>query len=226
MFTSTVIHKTLSALVVLAALAWPTICQSEDFEIITPSETSLELIDGEIQANLNQNGCVVGFEAACSTVLQRSEYVSTTSHAHGDRVIYGWDIMVPESFTYNASGGYLRAARFLNRNEESVLSFLLDGKIGYDVGREVCFDPDGFGAWHTIEVRVVWDSTPKKGLRDKTPGEMHVFCDGTEVLLRSGRPTLGEGDEIRLALGLAGSLNLADGDSAAVSFRNVRIETW
>ena len=102
----------------------------------------------------------------------------------------------------------------------------MDGKIGYDIGRNVCFGPDDFGTWHSIEVRVVWDSTKKKGLKDKTPGEIHVQCDGTEVLTRSGRPNIDTDDEIRIALGLVGPVKLADGDIVAVSFRNLKIETW
>ena len=226
MFACSFIHKTLLAAVILAALFSPTISKSEDFEVVSSSETSLEVMEGEIRVHLNQNGCAAGFEAACSPVLQRSEYISTKSYGHGDRVTYSWEIMVPESFTYNASGAYLRAARFLNKKEESIFNFLLDGKIGYDVGRKVCFGPEGFGKWHAVPVRVIWDSTKKKGLGDKTPGELRVLCNGTEILSHSGRPTIGDEDEVRIALGLAGSLNLADGDSVVVSFRNIKIETW
>jgi hypothetical protein len=141
-------------------------------------------------------------------------------------VIYSWEILIPKGFIYNASGAYLRAVRFLIGKEDSIFNFLLDGKIGYDVGRKVCFSPEGFGKWHAIQVHVVWDSTKKKGLRDKTPGELRVLCDGTEVLSHSGRPNIGDKDEVRIALGLAGSSKLADGDRTAVSFRNIKIETW
>ena len=226
MFACNFIHKALLAAVFLAAHFSPAISQEENFETVSSGETSLKVVGGEIRAHLNPNGCAAGFEAACSPVLQRSEYISTKSHKHGDRVIYSWEILVPKDFTYNASGAYLRAVRFLIGTEESIFNFLLDGKIGYDVGRKVCFGPEGFGKWHAIQVRVVWDSTKKKGLRDKTPGELRVLCDGIEVLSYSGRPNIGDKDEVRIALGLAGSLKLADGDSTTVSFRNIKIETW
>ena len=226
MFAWNSIHKALLAAVMVTAHLSPAISQEETFEAISSSEASLKVVGGEIQAYLNPKGCAAGFEAACSPVLQRSEYISTKPHKHGDRVIYSWEIFVPKDFTYNASGAYLRAVRFLIGKEDSIFNFLLDGKIGYDVGRKVCFGPEGFGKWHAIQVRVVWDSTKKKGLSDKTPGELRVFCDGTEVLSHSGRPNIGDKDEVQIALGLAGSLKLADGDSATVSFRNINIETW
>jgi len=226
MFACNSIHKALLAAVIVAAHFSPAISQEENFETVSSSEASLKVVGGEIQAYLNPTGCAAGFEAACSPVLQRSEYIATKPHRHGDRVIYSWEILVPKDFTYNASGAYLRAARFLIGKEDTIFNFLLDGKIGYDVGRKVCFGPEGFGKWHAIRVRVVWDSTKKKGIKDKTPGELRVFCDGIEVLSHSGRPNIGDKDEVRLALGLAGSSKLADGDSTAVSFRNVKIETW
>ena len=226
MFAYNLIHKALLASVIIAAHLSPAISQEENFETISSSEASLKVVGGEIHAYLNPTGCAAGFEAACSPVLQRSEYILTKPRKHGDRVIYSWEILVPKDFTYNASGAYLRAVRFLIGKEDSIFNFLLDGKIGYNVGRKVCFGPEGFGKWHAIQVRVVWDSTKKKGLRDKTPGELRVFCDGTEVLSHSGRPNVGDKDEVRIALGLAGSSKLADGDRTAVSFRNIKIETW
>jgi hypothetical protein len=226
MFACNSIHKALLAVVMVTAHLSPAISQEEAFETVSSSEASLKVVGGEILAYLNPKGCAAGFEAACSPVLQRSEYISTKPRKHGDRVIYSWEILVPKDFTYNASGAYLSAVRFLIGKEDSIFNFLLDEKIGYDVGRKVCFGPEGFGKWHAIQVRVEWDSTKKKGLRDKTPGELRVLCDGIEVLSHSGRPNIGDKDEVRISLGLAGSLILADGDSTTVSFRNIKIETW
>lgn len=227
MFAFDFIDKnTLGIAIFVAALAWPSVSQSGDFEAVSPDETSLEIVGGEVRARLSHNGCTAGFETACSPILQRSEYVSTSSQAHGDRIVYSWEILVPEDFAYNASGGYLRATRFLNRNGESLLSFILDGENGYNISRKTCFGPESFGMWHQIEVRVAWDSTKKNGFRDQTPGELSVLCDENEVLSRSGRPNIGAEDEVWIALGLAGSLVLADGDRAAVSIRNISVETW
>jgi len=200
------------------------LCRADDFNIISPGKDSLRINAGEMQVHLNRDGCEAGFEIACSTVLQRSEYVSTRSHSHGDSIAYGWEIRVPEDFRYNASGGYLRAVRFINAKGESVLSFLIDTQNGYNVSRKTCFSPKGFGSWHRIEVFVTWDSTKKKGLKDKTPGELQVICDGTEILNRLGRPNIGAEEQVWMAVGLAGSLKLADGDNAAVTYRNISIE--
>ena len=81
---------------------------------------------------------------------------------------------------------------------------------------------------HTQKVghsHVVWASTHTQDIKDKTPGELRVICDGAEVLLRSGRPNISAEQEAWFALGLAGSLELADGDNAKVLFRNISIET-
>jgi hypothetical protein len=226
MFACKSIHKAVLAVAMVTAQLSPAIGQEETFETVSSSEASLKVVEGEIRAQLSPNGCAAAFEEACSSVLQRSEYVSTTLHKHSDRVIYSWEIMVPKDFTYNASGGYLRAARFLVGKERSIFNFLLDRKIGYDVGRKVCFGPEGFGKWHAIQVRVVWDSTKKKTLSEKTPGELQVLCDGVEVLSHSGRPNIADGDEVRIALGLAGSLILAEDDSTTVVFRKFKMTTW
>jgi hypothetical protein len=220
------VQRFVLAAVILAAYLSPAVSQEESFETISSNETSLKVEGGEIQVYLDPKGCAPGFEVACSPVIQRSEYISTTSHKHGDRVIYSWQILVPESFTYKATSAYLRAGRFLVGEQESIFNFLLDREIGYDVDRIVCFGPEGFGKWHSIEVRVVWDATKKKTLSEKTPGELHVVCDGVEVLSHFGRPNIGTNDEVRIALGLAGSAKSADDDRTHISIRNIKIEAW
>lgn len=218
-------RRKFSALSLLAALIFPSWALAGDFEVFAPTEFSFEVTEAGISAELSQNGCSSGYEAACNVVLQRSEYVSTHSNKHGDKVIYSWEMLVPQGFTYNASGGYLRAGRLLDGSGESLFSFILDSEAGYTVSRKACFGPEGFGKWHAIEVKVVWDSTKRKNLKDKTPGDIRVICDGSEVLSRSGRPNIIADEEVWFALGLAGSLKLADGDNTEVLFRNVSIET-
>jgi hypothetical protein len=213
------------AALVAFSLCWPLKSQSLDFDAHAPDSSSLEATEGVIRTRLNKNGCSVGYEDACSIVLQRSEFVSRASHKHGDKVTYRWELMVPDDFTYNAFGGYLRAVRFLNGSGESIFSFILDRESGYTVSRKTCFGPEGFGEWHRVAMQVSWDSTSKKSLKDKTPGELRVICDGVEVLSRSGRPNIGDDETARLTIGLAGSLKLADGDNAEVHFRNVAIES-
>jgi hypothetical protein len=220
------VKRSVLAAVIIATNFSPTVSQAESFETISMSESSLKVKAGEIQAYLDPKGCVPGFEAACSPVIQRSEYVSTTAHRHGDRVIYSWQILVPKSFTYKSTGAYLRAGRFLVGGQESIFNFLLDRETGYDADRKICFGPEGFGKWHNIEVRVVWDATRKKTLSEKTPGELRVVCDGVEVLSHSGRPTLGAEDKVRIALGLAGSAQSANAMNTHISIRNIKIETW
>ena len=214
-----------STLGLIVACTWPTWALAENFEIITPIETSFEVAEAEIRVELNQNGCAVGHEAACDLVYQRSEYVSTQSHKHGDTVTYSWEMKVPSDFIYNTSGGYLRTGRLLYGSGKSLYSFFLDMDTGYTINTKACFGPEGFGKWHTVEVRVAWDSTKKKNLKDKTPGEFIVLCDGVEVFSRSGRPNIiNTEEEVWFVLGLHGALQLADGDNAKVLFRNISIE--
>lgn len=220
------IHRALLVPVLIATSVVMATGQEVDFETVASSEDALKVDDGRIRARLSRNGCEAGFEAACSQALQRSEYVTKSSHKNGDRVVYSWEIFVPAEFKYKSPGAYLRAGRFLVGDGGSILNFLLDEKVGYDIGRKICFGPEGFGKWHSIQVRVRWDSTRKKNLRDKTPGELRVSCDGAEILALSGRPNISDEDEVRIALGLAGALELADGDQTSVSFRNIKIETW
>lgn len=214
------------ASVVLTLDLWATIGRAGEAEQVAPGPGMLAMADDLITARLNAGGCETGYQVACSTFLQlqRSEIVFPDKHRHGSRVAYRWDILVPADFVYNSSGGHLRAGRLIVGSGDSVLSFLLDGETGYHVGRKVCFGPEGFGSWHSIEVQVVWDASRRKSLRDRTPGLIRVLCDGKEVMLRTGRPTIKAEERVQLALGLMGSLKLPPGDNAAVSFRRFGVE--
>jgi hypothetical protein len=208
------------------ALTGPTLALAEDFEVITPTKSSLEVIENEIRVELSHYGCSDGHEIACknTNMTQRSEYVSTHSYRHGDRVNYSFEIYVDPDFTYNALGKYLRAVRFLNSSDHSIFNFTLGTESGYTANLKTCFGLEGFGEWHLVEVHVNWDSTRKKNIKHKTPGELRVICDGVEVLSRSGRPNIGVEEEVRLALGMYGALDLADGDNVKIRIRNVKAE--
>ncbi len=197
-----------------------------EFEIIGPNETALEVLDGLITARLSSDGCATGFESACSTTRQRIEYQSSSGHGHGNKVAYRWEIKVAKGMTFNAIDKHLYATRLVNGDGKSVMQFYLGNDYGYEVNRKTCFGPEEFGQWHVVEVRVKWDSTKKKSLGDKTPGEVHITCDGEEIYSKSGRPNIKVGDEIKLALGLEGTLKPAEGDAVSVSFRNIEIGSW
>ena len=198
--------------------------QAGEGEIIAPNQGALIANGKEIRAQLSKSGCASGFEAACSPTRQRSEYLPHQSHQHGDRVVYRWEVMIPKSLKYN--GGHLYSTRFLDDDNRMIFQFLIGEEYGYEIDRKPCFGPEGFGSWHKVEFRVVWDSTKKKKLSDKTPGEIHVSCDGNEIISSTGRPNIAEGGTVRLALGVEGALDLADGDNVEVNYRNLQIDNW
>ncbi|MDA5095766.1 hypothetical protein O2N63_16875 [Aliiroseovarius sp. KMU-50] len=198
---------------------------ANEFQIFAPDEASLTVSDGVVTAQLSSDGCAPGFETACSATRQRTEYQSSSAHRHGDRIAYRWEVNVPSDNILNAVDNHLYAVRFL-AGETPVLQFIVGNEYGYEVNRKTCFGPDTFGEWHSVEVRVMWDSTKKKSLKDKTPGEIHIICDGNEVFSKTGRPNIKEGDMVNFSLGLEGALKLADGDKVSVSYRNIEIGSW
>lgn len=200
--------------------------QAVEGSAIAPNAIALMAENGEIHSSLSLTGCDVGHEPACTPVRQRSEFVSDAEHQHGDRIRYKWDVLVPADLTYKATGGHLYATRFLSSDDSVVMKFDLDPEYGYEYSRKVCFGPEGFGEWHSVELRVVWDSTKKQGLSHKTPGEIHIFCDGVELFSRTGRPNLAEGHIVRPTFGLEGALPLAEGDNVSISYRNIEISDW
>ena len=198
---------------------------ASDFQIIGPNETAMNIQDGVVTVRLSNDGCAAGFESACTSTRQRAEYQLTRDHKHGDRIAYRWQVNVPKDLTINASDVHLYAGRFLS-GDKPTLQFFVGHDYGYEISRKTCFGPEGFGEWHQVEVHIMWDSTKKKGLKDKTPGEIHVSCDGKEVYSKTGRPNIKPDDTINLALGLEGALKLADGDNVSVSYRNIEVGSW
>ena len=196
---------------------------ADEFFPVSPGASAFELVDGSIRAALINSGCEEGFEAACTTVEQRSEYVDNTVNRSGDRVLYKWDIMVPAEFA-DTPYASLRATRFLVGENKPILYFILDVEYGYEIARKTCFGPDGYGEWHNVEMLVVWDATRKKKLSDKTPAEIHVKCDGAEVFSRKGRPNINDGDEVRIAFGLTAPISLPESGDFQVHYRNIVIE--
>lgn len=226
MFTSRSVREGACLSVLFTCFLSMTAADATDFEVIAPNDGAVEIDGDQFTARLSDDGCSSGFDAACTGTRQRAEYLPAAIYGHGDQVAYRWEINVSEAMTFNAVDSHLYATRFLTGGDTSVLQFYLGTDYGYEVNRKTCFGPEEFGEWHQVEVRVSWDSTPKQNLRDKTPGEIHIACDGEEIFSSSGRPNIKAEDEIRLALGLEGALNLADGDNVSVSFRNLEVENW
>ena len=219
------IHSAIAIAASLAAVMAAPASRANEFQIIAPNEVSINIQDGVVTAQLSADGCASGFETACSFTRQRAEYQSSINHGHGDRVAYKWEVNVPTGNVLNATDSHLYAARFL-AGDQSVLQFILGNEYGYEVNRKTCFGPEEFGQWHQVEVRVRWDSTKKKKLSDKTPGEIHIICDGTEIFSKAGRPNIKEGDVVNIALGIEGALKLAEGDQVSAAYRNIEIGSW
>ena len=198
---------------------------AEEFEPVSPGKTALEMTDGHLRASLINGGCEAAFELACNNNEQRSELVSTVSHKSGDRVIYSWDIFIPSEFA-DTPYASLRATRFLAGDNDPILYFVLDHQYGYEIGRKTCFGPDGYGKWHSVEARIIWDETRKKKLSDKTPAEIHVICDNIQVFSQTGRPNIKEGAKVRAAFGLTAPLGLPENGEFWVQYRNIKIESW
>ena len=148
----------------VALVMCPIAVHSGELEEIAPGAGMLTSENDVLHARLNPSGCDAGFETACSDYwsFQRSEFVFSDTHKHGDSVTYRWELLVPIDFAYEASGSPLRAARLYAKPEGAILGFQLDNIDGYHVSNKICFGPEGFGQWHVIEVHAVWDSTKKK----------------------------------------------------------------
>ncbi|MGI3183661.1 hypothetical protein [Nioella aestuarii] len=218
-----------SALLFLAA---PVVAQ--DFDLITPREDApVRNADGSETFRLLPGECS-DFEyfsdelqimtSDCGRQRNRIEYFETSTSSAGDRRLYEWDIFIPEDFSYSATNARLTVGQ-LETGTDMLYGFELNND-GYTFRAQTCIPAEEFGEWHSISVRIQYDSTPRQSLRDRTPGVLVVECDGEVIVDGSGRPNLAEGSEIQFRYGLFGGMNIAETDNVSVSFRNVRISAW
>jgi hypothetical protein len=187
---------------------------SETFQLLSGECSDVEYFSNELQANTSD----------CGRSRNRIEYYETSSSGAGDRRLYEWEIFIPEDFSYNALNARLTVGQF-ETGADMLYGFELNNE-GYTFRARDCISADDFGEWHRVSVRIQYDSTPRKSLKDKTPGVFVVECDGNVIADTSGRPNLAEGGEIQFRYGLFGAKNIPDTDNVSVSFRNVRISEW
>jgi len=229
---STTVRRPLVAIAIAVCLAGAAAAQ--DFNLATPREGApvrhadgtmvFQLLPGECAEAEYYSGRLLTRTSDCDRQRNRIEFSERSTAGAGDRRLYEWDIFIPSDFSYNASGGHLIAGQFHNQND-LLYSFALSNS-GYTFRGQDCVGPESFGAWHTVSVRVQYDTTRRQTLRDQTPGILVVECDGEVVVDASGRPNLSVGDEVTFRYGLYGAMNFPDTDNVSVSFRNVRISGW
>lgn len=160
----------------------------------------------------------------CARELNRIEYFETSTAGEGDRRLYQWDIFIPEDFRYSAFSERLTAVQFKTATD-MLYGFELNNE-GYTFRTKNCISAEDFGRWHSVSVRVHYDATRRKSLKDQTPGVFVVECDGKVIVDSTGRPNVAEGGEIQFRYGLFGARNLSETDNVSVSYRNVRISDW
>lgn len=187
---------------------------SETFQLRSGECSDREYFSNELQANTSD----------CGRSRNRIEYYETSASVAGDRRLYEWEIFIPEDFSYNATNARLTVGQF-ETGSDMLYGFELNN-MGYTFRARDCISAEDFGEWHRISVRIQYDSTPRKSLKDKTPGVFVVECDGNIIADTSGRPNLAEGGQIQFRYGLFGAMNIPDTDNVSVSFRNVRISDW
>lgn len=187
---------------------------SETFRLLPGECSDLEYFSNELQTMTSD----------CGRQRNRIEYFETTTSRAGDRRLYEWEIFIPEDFSYSATNARLTAGQF-ETGADMLYGFELNND-GYTFRAQTCIPSDEFGEWHSISVRIQYDSTPRQSLRDETPGVLVIECDGEVLIDGSGRPNLAEGGEIQFRYGLFGGMNIAETDNVSVSFRNVTISAW
>ncbi|WP_316299790.1 hypothetical protein [Aliisedimentitalea sp. MJ-SS2] len=187
---------------------------SETFQLLSGECSDVEYFSTELNITTTD----------CAREQNRIEYFETSTAGAGDRRLYEWEIFVPEDFSYSALNERLTAVQFKTVTD-MLYGFELNND-GYTFRARDCISADGFGDWHKVSVRIHYDSTPRKSLKDKTPGVFVVECDGKVIADTSGRPNLAEGGEIQFRYGLFGAKNIPDADNVSVSYRNVRISEW
>ena len=160
----------------------------------------------------------------CGRRRNRVEYFETTTSGKGDRRLYEWEIFIPEDFSYTASGARLTAGQF-ETGTDMLYGFELNNE-GLTFRTRICVPAEEFGSWHSISVRIQYDSTPRRSLKDKTPGIFIVTCDDEVLVDGSGRPNIAEGGTIQFRYGLFGAMDIPETDNVSVSYRNVKISDW
>ncbi|MDU8913427.1 hypothetical protein [Aestuariicoccus sp. MJ-SS9] len=187
---------------------------SERFQLLPGECSDLEYFSTELQANTSD----------CGRGRNRIEYFETTTAIAGDRRLYEWEILIPEDFSYNASGARLTAGQF-ETGTDMLYGFELNNE-GLTFRTRECISADEFGEWHRVSVRIQYDSTPRRSLKDRTPGVFVIECDDEVLTDTSGRPNMAEGGEVQFRYGLFGAMNIPATDNVTVSYRNVRISEW
>ncbi len=187
---------------------------SETFQLHSGECSDLEYFSTELQI----------YTSDCGRARNRIEYYETSTSSAGDRRLYEWEIFIPEDFSYNAYNARLTVGQF-ETGIDMLYGFELNNE-GYTFRARDCISAKDFGKWHSISVRIQYDSTPRKSLKDKTPGVFVVECDGQVIADSTGRANLAQGGEVQFRYGLFGAKNIPDTDNVSVSFRNVRISDW
>ncbi len=187
---------------------------SESFQLLPGECSDLEYFSTELQKNTSD----------CGRGRNRIEFYETGTASAGDRRLYEWEIFIPKDFSYNASGARLTAVQF-ETGTDMLYGFELNND-GLTFRTRDCIPAEEFGEWHSVSVRIQYDSTPRRSLKDKTPGVFVVECDNEVIVDSTGRPNLSEGGEVQFRYGLFGAMNIPETDNVSVSYRNVRISEW
>lgn len=224
----------LGTLAILVTVMISTQAHSQTFELNAPrTGTPVQQPDGSEFFQLLPGECsdqeyfsteLKGNVSDCGRGRNRIEYYETTTASAGDRLLYVWEILIPEDFSYNANGARLTAVQF-ETGTDMLYGFELNND-GLTFRTRDCIPANEFGEWHSISVRIQYDSTPRRSLKDQTPGVFVVECNGEVIADSTGRPNLAEGGEVQFRYGLFGAMDIPVSDNAAVSYRNVRISEW
>ncbi|QGX97473.1 hypothetical protein EI983_03935 [Roseovarius faecimaris] len=226
--------KAMTAFALSMVLMFPGLALGQNFELNTPREGApFQEADGSHRFHLLPGECsdqeyfsteLQAYVSDCARGRNRIEYYETTAASAGDRRLYEWEIFIPEDFSYSAMGARLTAVQF-ETGTDMLYGFELNNDALTFRSRD-CIPAEEFGQWHSISVRIQYDSTPRKSLKDQTPGVFVVECNGAVVADSSGRPNLAEGGKIQFRYGLFGAMDISDTDNVAVSYRNVRVSEW
>ncbi|UUV06566.1 hypothetical protein [Ruegeria sp. YS9] len=220
------------AIIAAVAISSPAIANS--FDLSTPRENApLRQSDGSETFQLRPGECsdleyfsdeLQISTSDCGRSRNRIEYFETSTSRAGDRRLYEWEILIPEDFSYNALNARLTAGQF-ETGTDMLYGFELNND-GYTFRAKDCISAEDFGEWHKVSVRIQYDSTPRKSLKDQTPGVFVVECNGEVISDSTGRPNITEGGEVQFRYGLFGAKDIPATDNVSVSFRNVRVSDW